>query len=197
MKKTLIISAVVVSVVVALGFGVYYFSKQSDENAPFGGAPEGSETQGNKYIGEDFTVEQIPGWTVGHVPGTLVSFHNYSEEHPDGSPAAKLNFKSYSAVSFSDTNSQTLEEIYEMNINQLVAMIPSTKAFDVKDETINGLPSKLAALELNQQGVDYTILLAVYLAGDKYYVMSFNTTKEKWPEYKDQFYVSARSFEIK
>ena len=59
------------------------------------------------------------------------------------------------------------------------------------------MPAKLAVLDLNQQGVNFKVLLAVYLAGDKYYTMSFNTTAEKWPEYEARFYAITRSLETK
>lgn len=203
MRKSLIISIVVVLIVVVLGAGAYYFAKRSgtprdntniEANEPRGGEPL---TQQERYIGDGFSVEQMLGWTVGQIPSTLVSFHNYGEKHPDGSPAAKINFKSYSAISFDMIGEKTLEEIYQATIDIVARLLPSAKVSTVEEETINGMPAKLAVIDLNQQGVDFGVLLAVYLASDKYYTMSFNTTAEKWPEYEARFYAVARSFETK
>lgn len=148
------------------------------------------------YIGDGFTVDQLSGWVVGHMPGTLVSFHNNSETQPEGSAAAKINFKSYIAVSFDNTQDKTLEQINQTAIDNIKSAIPSINVFTTSDETVNGLAAKFTAMELNQQDVDYTVLMAIYLAGDKYYSLSFNTTTEKWKNYKDSFYNVARSFKV-
>jgi len=50
---------------------------------------------------------------------------------------------------------------------------------------------------MSQQEVDYTVFLAVILKGDKYYVISGNTTTDKWTDYEDLFYQTARSFVFK
>ena len=201
MKKSVLISIVVVLAIMVLGVG-YYFVKRDgisrDVNIEADKSPgEKSLTQQGRYIGDGFSVEQMLGWTVGQIPSTLVSFHNYGEEHPAGSPAAKINFKSYGAVSFDMIGEKTLEEIYQTTIETVTRLIPSAKVSAVEEENINGMPAKLAVLDLNQQGVNFKVLLAVYLAGDKYYTMSFNTTAEKWPEYEARFYAITRSFETK
>ncbi len=150
----------------------------------------------NPFVGDGFTVDQLSGWIVGHMVGTLVSFHNTTETQPKGSPAAKINFKSYLAVSFDNTQGKTLEKINQLAVDNLKSTIPSTNIFAISNETVNGLAAKFTALELNQQDVSYSVLIAIYLAGDKYYSLSFNTTTEKWKEYQDSFYRVARSFKV-
>ncbi|MDD5710758.1 MAG: hypothetical protein PHV43_01485 [Candidatus Colwellbacteria bacterium] len=203
MEKPLVVLIVVAVAVGILGAGAYIlFRNTPDSNintavdAPQGEVHEASLTQPGRYIGDGFSLEQMPGWTVGHIPSTLVSFHNYGEEHPNGSPAVKINFKSYGAVSFDAVGGKTLDEVYQTTIETVKNLVPSIEVTAVEDINVNGLPTKLAVMDLLQQEVNFKVLLAVYLASDRYYILSFNTTAEKWPEYKDGFYAVARSFMV-
>lgn len=149
------------------------------------------------FVGDDFTVAQPAGWIQGQLPGALASFQPRDESHPAGSAAAKINFKSYIAVTFDNTNGRTLDRVYQAAVDGIASSIPSAATFATSDETVNGLPAKFAAMAMNQQNVAYTVLVVVYFANEKYYVISFNTTTEKWLGYKDKFYDIARSFKLK
>lgn len=202
------LTVVVVVMAIIAGFGIYWSTRNStntktvnDANATNVTVDANVNTNAvaadGLYVSDDFTVIQPAGWVQGQIPGTLASFQNLKETHAAGSAAAKINFKSYIAVSFDNTNGKTLDQVYQTTVDAVTSSIPSAKTFASSNETVNGLPAKFAAMELDQQDVAYTVLIAVYMAGGKYYVMSFNTTAEKWIEYKDKFYEVARSFKLK
>jgi len=204
MKKPLIIIIVAI-VIIGAGIAVYFFTQSEDTNT---NAPTNSANQTNasaatnaesadRYIGDDFTILKPDGWTQSQISGTLVSFHNTNEVHPEGSAARKINFQSYMAVSFDMTNERSLVEINDLTINQIKAAIPSAEVTASSDETVDGQAAKFTVLTLNQQEVDYTIFLAVIIKGDKYYTISGNTTTDKWTEYEDLFYQIAQSFVFK
>lgn len=201
MKKPLIIIVVII-VVIGIGAAVYFATQSEDANT---NVPVNSANQTNisaatntastdKYVGEDFTILQPAGWAQSQISGTLVSFHNTSEAHPEGSAAKKINFQSYLAVSFDMLNERSLAEINDLTIDQIKTSIPSTEVITSSDETIDGQPAKFNVFTMNQQEVDLTVFIMVISKGDKYYAISGNTTTDKWTEYEDLFYQIARSF---
>lgn len=204
-----LIVPIVAVVVIGAGVGVYMATRQTNRNdkSNVGNtaavnrnvnvAANTNTVVDSMYVGDDFTVIQPVGWVQGQIPGTLVSFQNINESHAVGSAAAKINFKSYIAVSFDNTNGKTLDQVYQTTIDGITASIPATNVFITSNETVNGRSAKFAAIEMSRQDVAYTVLLAVYFADGKYYVMSFNTTTEKWIGHKDTFYEVARSFTLK
>ncbi|MFH1235858.1 MAG: hypothetical protein V1685_02880, partial [Parcubacteria group bacterium] len=210
MKKPIVIVIIIIVVLIIAG-GAYWFGTRSTTNTNTTNQTNQVAVSGNSavntanqnanatlqdsvYIGDDFTVTQPAGWVQVTIPGTLVSFRNTGEQHPEGSAAAKISFQSYIAISFDNTQGKTLDEINQTALDSITSTIASTNIFTTSGETVNGLPAKFSAMELTQQDVDYTVLLTVYNTGEKYYTMSFNTTTEKWLEYKDKFYEIARSF---
>ncbi|MBU0598639.1 photosystem II reaction center PsbP family protein [Patescibacteria group bacterium] len=210
MKKPLIIIVIAI-VIIGAGVAVYLVTQSEDTNT---NAPTNSAIQTNtsaatntsadtntesadRYIGDDFTILQPADWTQSQISGTLVSFHNTSEVNPEGSAAKKINFQSYMAVSFDMVNERSLAEINDLTIDQIKASIPSAEVIASSDETINGRPAKFSVLTLSQQEVDYTVFIAVTSKGDKYYAISGNTTTDKWTDYEDLFYQTARSFVFK
>ncbi|MFH0853674.1 MAG: PsbP-related protein [bacterium] len=199
MKKPLII---IIIVIIVAGVGIYFATQgtkteninQAEPATNSAGNTNNASAQENTYIGEDFTILQPADWTQGQIPGTLVSFHNTGEVQPEGSAAKKINFQSYLAISFDLANERSLAEINDLTINQIKATIPSAEVITTNDETIDGQPAKVDILTLSQQEVDYTVFMAVISKDDKYYAITGNTTTDKWAEYKDMFYATARSF---
>ncbi len=204
MKKTLII-VIITIVVIGAGVAVYFVTQSEDTNT---NALTNSAVQTNtstvtntesadKYIGDDFTILKPANWTQAQIQGTLVSFHNTDEVHPEGSAAKKINFLSYMAVSFDMAGERSLTEINDFVTDQIKASIPSTKVSTSSDETVDGQPAKFNVFTMSQQEVDITVFLAVILKGDKYYTVSGNTTDDKWSDYEELFYSTARSFIFK
>jgi len=201
MKKTLLI---VIIAVLVIGAGVViYFVSQNKED---GTATNTTQTnlsltnqapEPERYIGNDFTIISPEDWQYATIPGALTAFQNANETHPEGSAAAKINFRTYIAVSFDNVQGRTLEEISSFLQQETLGAIPSTKFVSLTDETVDGQAAKFLEAELTQQEVDYKILLAVVLKGDKYFIISSSTTTDKWSEYKNLFYNTARSFKFK
>ncbi len=192
MNKSLI-GIIVAVIIIGSGVGIYFYM-QNDEEASTDNTNTNAVAE-TKYEGDSYSFTQPDGWTQGHIQNTLVSFHNTEETFPEGSAAANINFKSYMALSFDSINERSLSEIYDLTVAGLQQTLPSITVVDVVDETINGLPAKLLTIQFVQQEVDYTVLIGMYMASQRYYAMSFNTTTEKWSEYKDYFFKLARSFE--
>jgi len=148
------------------------------------------------YVGEDFSIVSPDGWIQAQLPSTLVSFLNSRETHPDGSAAAKVNFKSYMAITFDNTNGQSLEEIAESVKQQVSGVVPGVK-FSETIGNINGQPAKFFEADFDQQNIAFKVMIVIVAKGDKYFTIFANTTAEKWPQYRQSFYDSAASFKFK
>ncbi|MFH0828833.1 MAG: hypothetical protein V1907_01490 [Candidatus Kerfeldbacteria bacterium] len=207
-SNTVILIVIITISVMIIGFGIYWFTRNSIDTKTVdatnttnattnANVNTNTVTADGLYVGDDFTIIQPAGWVQGQIPGTLASFQNIKESHATDSAAAKINFKSYIAVSFDNTNGKTLDQVYQTTVDGITSSIPSVKTIAASNEIVNGLQAKFVVMELNQQDVAYTVLAAVYFGDGKYYVVSFNTTTEKWIGYKDKFYEVARSFKLK
>ncbi len=208
MKK--IITAAVVIIILAI-FGIAYFflsqnrsktpSQSSDtfsSDQPKSNEPKSSGEESNgPYVGENFTIVSPSGWIQSHMPSTLVSFHNPEENHPEGSAAAKINFKSYMAVSFDNAQEKKIDEIAKMVKQQIQGVAPSVSFNSETDGIIDGRPAKFLEADLSQQDVNFKVLMAIVMKDDQYFTLSANTTSDKWTEYRDTFYASIHSFQFK
>ena len=195
MKK--IIIAIIVVVVVGVGLAFYFLNQDKNSNNSSLETANSPERTTGLYVGDDFTIISPKDWIQTHLQSTLVSFQNPNEKHPEGSAAAKINFKSYIAVSFDNVQGKTLKEIAELVKQQIQAVAPSVSFGSETDETIDGQPAKIIEANLNQQNVDFKVLMAVIMKEDKYFTISANTTAQKWTEYNEIFYDTFRSFKFK
>jgi len=177
---------------------IFYFSNQSknNDNSSLETANSPEKSIG-LYVGDDFTIVSPKGWVQTHMQSTLVSFQNLAETHPEGSAAAKINFKSYIAVSSDSTQGKAIEEITKLIKQQVQAVAPSVSFSSETDEIIDGQPAQIMEADLNQQNIDFKILMAVIIKGDEYFTISANTTTQKWTEYNEIFYDTIRSFKFK
>jgi hypothetical protein len=208
MKK--IITAVIVIIIIATAGTAYLLLSQNKKETlgNTGDFPKSNQSKINEnlnsnkesngpYVGEDFTIISPPGWIQSHMPSTLVSFHNPDENHPKGSAAEKINFKSYMAVSFDNAQGKKLEEIIETTKQQIQG-VASSVSFDSETAgTIDNQPVKFIEASLNQQNVDFKVLMAIVTKDEKYFTISANTTSEKWMSYRDTFYNTINSFKFK
>ena len=195
MKK--IISAIIVVVVVGVGLAFYFLNQDKNSNNSSLETANSPERTTGLYVGDNFTIVSPKDWIQTHMQSTLVSFQNPAEKYPEGSAAAKINFKSYIAVSFDNTQGKTIEEIAELVKQQVQAVAPSVSFTSETDEIIDGQPVKIMEANLNQQNVDFKVLMAVITKENKYFTISANTTVQKWTEYSEIFYDTIRSFKFK
>lgn len=211
MKK--LISAVIIIIAIAsIGLIFYFMSKNKNDvttNNENKIPPQTSnqllsnekssqpKESSGPYVGDDFTIVAPSKWIQTHMPSTLVSFQNSKETQPEGSAAAKINFKSYIAVSFDNAQGKTLDEVAKLVKQQTQSVVPSISFDSETNGTIDSQSAKLIEASLNQQNVDFKVLLAIVMKDNKYFTISANTTAQKWTEYRDVFYNTANSFKFK
>ena len=199
-SKIIIITIIVGVLVVGAGIG-YWFGRGSKigilEQSLAGQKENRGSQAGVPYVGDGFTIIPPTGWIQTHLPSTLVSYQNSSEVQPKGSTAEKINFKSYMAVSSYSTSGKTLDEVVDLVKRQVESVAPTISFLPVSDGTIDNQPAKFIEANVSMQEVDFKVMLAVAMKGDKYFTISSNTTTEKWPEYRDIFYNVLNSFKFK
>ena len=152
----------------------------------------------NKLVTDDFEVALPAGWEkTAPVMGASAMAVNADERLND--PAAqKINFKSYFAVSYDMLQGKSLSEYLQTVKNQLLQTISNVVFANEKDIMINNRSARAIEAELIQQGVNYKILMVVVAGkGDDVWVISFNTIKSNWDEYKETFSNIAKSFSLK
>lgn len=209
MKKILLI---VIAIIIATISVAYYFVSQNKNDIPNNNnilppktanppainektnPPKESD---DPYVGDDFTIVSPPDWIQTHMQSTLVSFQNPREAQPENSAAAKINFKSYIAVSFDNTQEKTLDETVRLVKQQTRSVVPTISFDSETSGTIDSQPAKFIEASLNQQDVDFKVLLVIIMKDNKYFTISANTTAQKWTEYRDVFYSTANSFKFK
>lgn len=195
-NKLLIITTIVL-ILIFIGVGAYFLTQKKT----FYKGEEKTETsKPTKQVFEskDFSIIVPEGWsTERQLPSTLVTITKIDETHPQDPDAQRINFKSYMAVSFSETHGRSVSQIIESTKQEITAMIPSTKLISEKDYTIDGMPAKVHHLKLIQQEVDFTAIVIMVAKGDKYFGITFNTPTSRWTEYQDLFYKTADSFKFR
>jgi len=202
MKNKAVMAAVVVVVVIlalAVGFYLLKQEKPAPEGAPAAEQNQipGGETSG-KMITDDFSVNLPAGWIHASPPeGVSAMVVNAAETISD--PAAKeAGFRSYIAVSRDTLQGKSLNEYMEIVKDELRKMISNTVFTNEQDTTINGRSARAMETELTQQEINFKVLMvAIKGEGEDVWVMSFNTLKSSWDEYKDVFSEIAGSFNLK
>lgn len=210
-KQTGFASPIVLTVALLLlatvGAGIYYFVQI---NPPSGSAEKNqAQTQSqpplptkpaeNKYEGEDFSIVIPEGWDKSQqpLPGTLLTLYKNKEDHTDDPNAQKINFKSYMAISFDRTQGKTKSQILDMVKQSLLQLSPNAKIDTLPSETVDNQTADLVEISLAQQDVNFKVLVAVIVKGDKYLTMSANTTAKKWASHKEDFYKALKSMVLK
>jgi len=210
MKNKIVILVLIIVVVVIAALISFYFIKQnkplinSSENTaqqtPMGNQNNGmgDEQLQNKLVTDDFDVVFPLGWQKTEpVIGASAMAVNVSEQLND--PAAqKINFRSYFAVSYDTLQGKNLAEYMQTVKDALSQVVSNTVFANEQDVNINDKSVRAVEGELTQQGVDFKVLIvAIPGEGDDVWVMSFNTTKSSWDEYKSVFSEIVRSFRLK
>ena len=206
MRKTLLFAIIsIIIIAIIAGFAYFYRQNSQDKNLPLPaagndmatGSLEGDGTDNHPYVGEDFTFIPPAGWIQANLPGVLVAYQNMQETQPQGSAADKINFKSYFAMSFDNANGRQIDQIAELVKQQTKSVAPTVSFVSETDGQVDNQPAKFIEADVLMQDVNFKVLLLIILKGDKYYVLSGNTTAEKWPDYRDVFLNVAKSLEFK
>lgn len=157
-----------------------------------------TEQSQNKLATDDFSINLPVGWKqTAPVMGASAMAINANENISD--PAAqKINFKSYFAISYDTLQNKSMSEYLQTVKSGLQQAIQDAVFTKEQDMTMGSRSAHAIEMELTQQGVNFKILMVVIAGqGKDIWVISFNTTKSSWDGYKEMFYSTANSFNLK
>jgi len=192
-KSPLLPIIIVIVIVVGVGIGAYFFmqgSEETDTNA------NTNQTAENRYKADTFSIVQPTGWEQVSLQGALVAFNDPGDTYPEGSIEAVNQFKSYMAVVFDNMHEQSLDELIKMTKDATLQANPSVTFAETTEETIDGQTAKIIEGQVTQQDTNFKIIMAFIAKGDRYFVITGNTSAEKWDSYQDTFYQVIRSFQF-
>ncbi len=217
MSKYLLI-IVVCLVIIGAGFGIYYFQKSGTEEqakqpiqnqeSSIGAESSPSMTQkeqpreetkkGILLVRDEYSVLIPVGWREIAAPTGVSAMVSYVDEEITDLNAKKINFKTYYSVQYDVLKDKSLTEYAKTIKNQLKQTLPEISFTNEWPLTVNGREAYNLEAELNQQGVDFKILM-VSIKGQKddIWTIAFNTPKTKWQQYQSLFQEIIQSFEVK
>lgn len=205
-KTTIIISIIIIIIIAAAG-GFYLYKQgkfggfvndvknknnDSADNQKNNGVPQ------SKIITDDFSIDLPEGWTQAQPPmGTSAMAVNTAEV--DNDPAVKkINFRSYFAVSYDQTQGKSLIEYAQKVKNELSQATAGVIFNNEQDIIINNKPARAFDAELTQQGINFKVLVVLILGnGEDIWAISFSATKANWAKYEKTFSEIANSFVLK
>lgn len=214
-KNKIILFSIILIIVLAILAGVYIFNKnksfvavenneelQNDQNETL--SENQAETNNNiagnnQLVTDDFSMELPVGWSkiVNAAEGVSAMAANLDEIIND--PAAKeINFKSYLAVSLDTIPGKTVEEYMQLIKDELQNAVSGAVFSNENNITINGRSARAVEIEMSQEGINFKVLIvAIKGNGDDVWVISYNTIKSNWDNYKEEFSDSVKSFVLK
>lgn len=204
-KKTILILTFALIILVMAGF--YIFNRESvlvnpkENNIPYGTGPQDERTIAGKkqLVTDDFSMELPTGWskTIDTMTGVSAMATNPDEIINDAA-AQKINFKSYLAVSSDTLNEKTIKEYMQSVKDEIQMLVPDAIFANENVLTINERPARAMEAEMMQQGINFKVLMVTVQGnGNDVWIMSYNTTKNSWDGYKEDFSDSAKSFTLK
>ena len=202
-KKTIIFIILILIIILGAVFGVYFYIKNGIEKKDQGSAAttenKKSDDGTNKKIEtDDFSIDLPQGWSKNQQAlGASAMAVNVNEEIID--PAIKkINFKTYYAVSYDQKKGKNLVEYMQKVKDDLKQAAPDVVFANENEITINGNAGRALEAELNQQGVDFKVLIVIISGkGDDVWAISFSTAKSNWEKYQETFSNIANSFALK
>jgi len=154
----------------------------------------------SRLVAKDaFSLEAPANWkeSPAMMPGISLMMINSTEKN-DRPEVKKINFRSYFSVSYDTLKENTLEQYIVILKEKLSRTITGIRFQDLEPTIIDGRPAKVFSADLNQQGVDFKILMFVAEGNNKdVWMIPFNTLPEDLSGYNDLFYKIATSFRIK
>ncbi len=197
-KNTVLTIIIIILVLVIIGGGIIFYltSKNTDNKNPLIDASANKNPSNGYYTDKDFKVKQPENWQSVSMPNTLAAFINPDESFPEDSPADRIKFNSYIAISFDNAQQRTFNEFVEFIKQETKKLVPSAAYTKEVEKEVNGQQANFIELKMTQQDINFKVLVVAVNAQDKYYLISCNTTTDKWDQYKDLFYSIAESFEL-
>lgn len=215
MKNKIVLIVIGVLIVLAAGAGMVIYviknipsdnpkqeAAKTEEKSAFvkttADEKENQPSQDNTVKANDFSLQAPSGWQQVTPPnGVSALLVNNGEEIIDEG-AKKINFRSYFSVGYDTFKERSQEEYVKYIKDSLAQALPGIAFVDERSNTINGKDAYFIEAELNQKDTDFKVLIVLIQGGkDDVWTISFNTTKNYWPNYKDLFYRVAESFTTK
>jgi len=151
----------------------------------------------NNIVTNSFEITPPPGWEGRPAPEGVLALAIKPGETMANPEASKIGFKSYFAITRSDLQGKTREE-YVNFIGEELKKISSSVVLDTTWTTrVDGKDATVLDISINQQNVDFKVSIFLVWNGEDVWAISFNTTADKWNEYKDAFFTAGSSFKLK
>ena len=121
-----------------------------------------------------------------------------NQEQVTNPAAQKIDFKTYSAVSNEPLAGRTLSAYIDDYKKVLNKTLPGIEFANESPVLVDNHEAYIFEATVTQSQVDFKILLVIISeAPDQAWVISFNTTADKWDDYQALFYQTADSFHLK
>jgi hypothetical protein len=160
--------------------------------------PSAAGNESRLLAQEAFSLEAPANWKESpSLPGVSLMMVNSTEtsERPE---VKKINFRSYFSISYATLKEKNLAEYTAYLKDQLTRMVSGITFQDLESAVIDGRPAHVFSADLNQQGVDFKLLMFVAAGENKdVWLISFNTLAENLSGYEDLFFQVAESFRAK
>lgn len=202
-NEILIFIGILVVLILAAGAAVYfvYTSGNSRSENPSLSVVDIEVKQYKNEPGvlvkNSFSINLPSGWQeTATTLGALVLVLNADEEIAD-EKAKEIGFMTFFSINNDYLRGLSLKDYVKKLRDSLAAAIPTIEYLHQWEGQINGNSALFLENESTQQEVDFETLLVFIESPDGLvWAISFNTLKDKWPEYRDLFYQTANSFQL-
>ena len=165
---------------------------ENNNEADLKGVPPTNQTT-NNIVTDDFEITPPPGWEGRPAPEGVLAIAIKPSEVMTDTEATKIGFKSYFAVTKDTLQGNTKEE-YVSFIGEELKKISSSVTLDTVWSTkVDRKDATVLDISMTEN-INFKISMFLVWDGDDIWVISFNTTEDKWNEYKDAFFTSGSSF---
>ncbi len=199
-KKPL--ALIIVSLIIALAgaVGFYIYENSRIEEPPFSEDISFEDLQKDPRLieKESFSLYLPEGWQESEAGPQFVLKARKDSEEFASQAAESLGFKSYLAVTLDDLGTKDLSSYIEA-LKEFMFQTMEEVSFEEKEqETVDGLSVRFVEAGGTDENLELKILMAfVQDQESKAWTLVFNTTDSYWEEYKEDFYESVRSFDLK
>lgn len=188
MKKYILI--IVVAVIIIAGAALFYFR----DKLPILKSEKGIENNENILKKNDFSINLPEGWVEVAAPlGASATAIDSNEEITDAK-AQTINFRSYFSVVYDTLGQRTKEQYYQEIKDSLKSAFPDIVFSREEKDRIDNKETYFLEAEFNQKEIDFYVMLVINMGEKDIWIISFNTLKSSWNNYRDKFYQTAKSF---
>jgi hypothetical protein len=197
-KYILIIAAVVVLSISAVLFYLNQEKNPTAENEQESLLSEqGGIIENGLLKTEEFSIMMPENWQksdslpFGSKALVINTEENVSQE------VGALGFRTYFSVSSDSLAELTLAD-YMGLVKSEILQIDANALFSEENQVdINGLNAMATRITMNQQNIDFDVLIVLIETNGEVWSISFNTTHDKWAEYQELVGQIVNSFELK